>query len=337
MARAHALLRAGFPYLKTLGMRRVTSNPVDLALGKEGRIYVLSRSELATEIRRISWDDENLGTIGGPGTEDGKFRWPVCVVVDEDEQLYVSDEALNRISVFNKEGDFLSKWGEAGSGDGQFNRPAGMAFNPEGHLHVVDSLNHRVQLFTRDGKFLSTWGTQGAEPGELNLPMGIATDDEGDVYVADWGNHRIQKFSAGGALQLVVGSEGSERGQFMRPTGVAVDRHGDIYVADWGNNRVQLFNPDGQYVDQFIGDATLSTMARTYVRANPRPLRLREMACLEPQKRFHGPVSIEVDDECRMYVADCGPHRIQVYQKEVDVLGPEDIVAMPSAPSLSTT
>ncbi len=337
MAKAHALLRAGFPYLKTLGMRRVTSNPVDLALGKEGRIYVLSRSELATEIRRLTWDDENLGTIGGPGTEDGKFRWPVCVVVDEDENLYVSDEALNRISIFNKDGDFLSKWGEAGAGDGQFNRPAGMVFNPEGNLYVVDSLNHRVQRFTRDGKFLSNWGTHGSAPGELNLPMGIATDDEGCVYVADWGNHRIQKFSADGALQLVIGSEGSERGQFVRPTGVAVDLHGDIYVADWGNNRVQLFNPEGQYVDQFIGDATLSTMARTYVRANPRPLRLREMACLEAQKRFHGPVSIQVDDEGRMYVADCGPHRIQVYQKDVDVLGPEDIMAMPSAASLSTT
>lgn len=337
MARAHALLRAGFPYVKTLGMRRVTSNPVDLALGKEGRIYVLSRSELATEIRRINWDDENLGTIGGAGTEDGKFRWPVCVVVDEDEHLYVSDEALNRITIFDKEGAFLRKWGEAGSGDGQFNRPAGMAFNPEGHLYVVDSLNHRVQLFTRDGKFLCAWGTQGSAPGDLNLPMGIAADAEGDVFVADWGNHRIQKFSAVGELQLVIGSEGRERGQFMRPTGVAVDRHGDIYVADWGNNRVQLFNPEGQYVDQFLGDATLSKMARTYVRANPRPLRLREMACLEPQKRFHGPVAIQVDDAFRMYVADCGPHRIQVYQKDADVLGPEDIMTMPSAPSLATT
>ena len=337
MARAHALLRAGFPYVKTLGMRRVTSNPVDLALGQEGRIYVLSRSELATEIRRISWDDENLGTIGGPGVEDGKFRWPVCLVVDEDENLYVSDEALNRISIFNKDGDFLSKWGEAGDGDGQFNRPAGMAFNPEGHLYVVDSLNHRVQLFTRDGQFLSAWGAPGSAPGELHLPMGMATDDDGDVYVADWGNHRVQKFSAAGAVQLVIGGEGSERGQFKRPTGVAVDGHGDIYVADWGNNRVQQFNPDGQYVDQFIGDATLSTMARAYVRANPRPLRLREMACLEQQKRFHGPVSIQVDDDFRMYVADCGPHRIQVYQKEAEALGPEDIAPALSAPSLSTT
>ena len=336
MARAHALLRAGFPYLKTLGMRRVTSNPVDLALGKEGRLYVLSRSELATEIRRLSWEDENLGTIGGPGTEDGKFRWPVCVVLDEDENLYVSDEALNRISIFNKAGAFLGKWGEAGTGAGQLNRPAGMAFDPEGNLYVVDSLNHRVQSFTRAGTFLRTWGAPGSAPGQLHLPMGMAVDANGDVYVADWGNHRVQKFSADGRLQLSLGAKGSDRGQFNRPTGVAVDLHGDIYVADWGNHRVQLFNPEGKYVEQFLGDATLSKMARTYVLANPKPLRLREMAWLEPQKRFHGPVSVKVDAAFRLYVADCGPHRIQVYQKEADVLGPEDIMPIPTAPSLST-
>jgi hypothetical protein len=111
--------------------------------------------------------------------------------------------------------------------------------------------------------------------------------------------------------------------------------HGDIYVADWGNNRVQLFNPDGRYVDKFLGDATLSRMARAYVLANPKPLRLREMACLEPQKRFHGPVSVRVDNEGRMYVADCGPHRIQVYQKDAVPLGEDEIMAEPQAPSLS--
>ena len=38
----------------------------------------------------------------------------------------------------------------------------------------------------------------------------------------------------------------------------------------------------------------------------------------------------------RMYVADCGPHRIQVYQKDADVLPPEEIAPVPSAPTLST-
>ena len=336
MGHAHALLRAGFPYLKTLGMRRVTSNPVDLALGKEGRLYVLSRSELATEIRRLSWDDENLGVIGAPGTADGKFQWPVNVIVDGEENLYVSDEALHRISIFDKEGTFLGKWGKHGDGAGQLNRPAGLAFDAEGNLWVVDSLNHRVQKFTKDGGFLLQWGTFGTAPGELNLPWGIAADEVGDVYVADWGNNRVQKFSADGTLQLLFGTVGSGRGEFKRPTGVAVDLHGDIYVADWGNNRVQLFNAEGHYIEQFLGDATLSKMARTYVLANPKPLRLREMAWIEPQKRFHGPVSVRVDDQLRMYVADCGPHRIQIYQKDAIVLQPDEIMPVPTAPMLST-
>lgn len=336
MGRAHALLRAGFPYLKTLGMRRVTSNPVDLAIGKDGRLYVLSRGELATEIRRLSWDDENLGVIGGPGTADGKFQWPVNVIVDEDERLYVSDEALHRISIFNHEGDFLGKWGETGSADGQLNRPTGLAFDPAGSLYVVDSCNHRVQKFTRDGTYLMQFGEYGTGLGEFNLPWGITIDDAGNVFVVDWGNDRVQAFRPDGTFWFTFGSTGSGRGQFKRPTGIAVDGHGDLYIADWGNNRVQLFNPDGQYVQQFLGDATLSSMARTYVLANPKPLRLREMAWLEPQKLFHGPVSVRVDAQFRLYVADNGPHRIQVYQKEADVLEPDHIMAVPRAPSLST-
>ena len=64
MARPSALLRAGFPYYMTLGMRRVTSNAVDIAFGKEDRLYVLCRGGLGMEIRTINWADDNVGTIG---------------------------------------------------------------------------------------------------------------------------------------------------------------------------------------------------------------------------------------------------------------------------------
>ena len=33
MPRPYGLLRAGFPFLKTLGMRRVTNMPMDVAVG----------------------------------------------------------------------------------------------------------------------------------------------------------------------------------------------------------------------------------------------------------------------------------------------------------------
>ena len=337
MARPHAILRAGFPYLKTLGMRRTTSNPVAVAVGAEGRLYVLCRGDIQTEIRRLTFDDVNGEPISGPGTAEGKLRWPAGLIADADEDLYVSDEACHRVSVFTREGEFVRCWGEHGSGPGQLDRPSGIAFDPDGCIYVSDTLNHRVERFTRDGEHLGTWGSHGDGDGELDMPWGIAVDELGDVYVADWRNDRIQKFTADGELLLKIGSSGSEDGQFDRPSGIAVDGDGDIYVADWGNDRVQLFDSAGRYVEKFLGDATLSRQARTYVLANAVTLRLREMSRLEPQKRLRGPVSVTVDGEGRMYIPDFGSHRIQVYLKERDALDASQIAPVLRSPTLATT
>jgi len=337
MARPYGLLRAGFPYLKTIGMRRVTNFPVDVAFGGEGRVYVLCRSQQAVEISRINWDDDDLGPISGRGTDDGQFQWPVTLIVDRDENLYVSDEALHRITTLSRDGEFLAKWGEFGDGDGQLNRPSGIAFDSEENVYIVDTLNHRVQKFTKDGKFILKWGKHGNGDGEFNMPWGITVDELGDVYVVDWRNDRVQKLTAEGEFISKIGSSGSGDGEFNRPTGVAVDSDGDIYVADCGNNRVQLFDANGRYVDKFIGDATLSKSARAYMMTNAKPNRIREMAKLEPQKRLRSPKSVRVDDQGHMYVPDHVSFRVQVYRKEAIPLEPHQILPPLRSPTLMTT
>ena len=337
MGRPYALLRAGFPYQMTLGMRRVTSNAVDIALGGGGVIYVLCRGSLGTEIRRINFDDENLGTIGGAGTDEGKFTWPASLIIDKHDNLYVSDEAGHNVSAFSKDGEFLGRWGEQGEAEGQLNRPSGIAFDAEENVYVADTLNHRVQKFTKSGQFLSAWGQHGDGPGDFNMPWGITIDELGDVYVADWRNDRIQKFSAGGEFIFKFGASGSGNGEFNRPSGIAVDRDGDIYVADWGNDRVQLFDSEGRYVEKFLGDSGLSVSARQYVLANTITLRLREMADLEATRRFRAPISVRVDDEGRMFVSDFGSHRIQIYKKEAYPLAENEIAPPMRNPILFTT
>jgi DNA-binding beta-propeller fold protein YncE len=320
----------------TLGMRRVTSNPIDLALGKKGLIYVLCRG-MQTEIRRYNTSDEDLGSIGGKGTSEGKFVWPVSIVADEDENLYVSDEATNRISIFRKDGGFLGSWGRFGRKEGEFDRPSGLAFNAQGDLYVADSMNHRVQKFTKDGRFLGMWGGYGIEFGQFDMPWGLSVDHLGAIYVSDWRNDRVQKCDENGGTIMVLGRSDNKDNDLNRPTNIAIDGDGDIYVADWGNDRVLLFNKEGRYVDKFIGDATLSPSGRRYVLANAVTLRLRDLANLAPQKLFRGPMSVKVDANRCLYVADYGSHRIQVYKKECDVLEESDIGPVLKSPTLFTT
>ena len=230
----------------------------------------------------------------------------------------MSDEWLNRISIFNKDGEFLGKWDiSEGDGDGEINRPSGIAFDKDDNLYLVDSLNHRIQKFTKDGKFLAKWGSQGSGDGELNMPWGIDIDRQGNVYIADWRNDRIQKFTADGEFLMKFGSSGSGEGELNRPTDVAVDKDGIIYVADWLNDRVQVFDTDGSFVTLLTGDATVSKWGKDKLDANPEMWGERDRAeGLEREKLLWAPSGIAVDDENNIFVCEGPRNRIQVYRKQ---------------------
>ncbi len=332
----------GLGYSHTVGFMslmgdRGFANPVDMAIGKDGLLYVLSRggSEnddylVSKRVTVCTLDGKFIGDFGGGGTGDGQLVWPSSIAMDGDENVYVSDEALHRISVFSKEGRFLEKWGAQGSGEGQFDRPAAMAFDAEGQLLVVDGLNNRVQRYDKGGRFLGQWGEAGSGDGQFNVPWGIALDVDGNVYVADWRNDRVQKFDGGGGFLAAWGRTGSGDGEFNRPSGVAVDGDGKVYVADWGNERMQVLSPEGGFVLKVRGDSGLSTWAYEYFTTNEDELEEREKADLEPElelapedylrdesasieKLFWGPTAVKVDGEGRVYVVDTNRARVQVY------------------------
>ena len=326
------MLRAGYPYHATLGMRRVTHNPVDIAFGDEGMLFVLCRQrDVGNCIRRINWDDEDLDIFG-----KGHLTWPVTLLRDDQGVFYVTDEAAHSVVMFGPDEEFLSAWGEHGAGPGQMDRPSGMAFDASGDLYIADTLNHRVQKFTRDGRHISGFGRFGDGPGELNMPWGIAVDDQGMIIVSDWRNDRIQRFTPDGEFVMSFGGSGSGRGQFSRPAGVEVDGHGDIYVADRANHRIQMFDPGGRYLWQFTGDATLSRMGRIYIQNNVAALRARETVSTEQERGFVWPASVRIGPDGLMYVPDFGRHRVQVYRKEAYPLTEGQIAPPRRSPTLFT-
>ena len=312
-----------FRYSHTIGIDDFSGRSfryaVDLALGHNGRLYVLQRGvamqrNLAVKI--CSVDEDFFGEFGIYGTGRGEWIWPAGIAADSQERLYISDESNQRISVFDNQGAFLNEWGEAGAEPGQINRPSGLAFDAQDNLLIVDALNHRIQRFTRDGKYLDGWGGNGAGPGQFNMPWGIAVGRDGQVFVTDWRNHRVQKFDLDGRFILQWGSAGSGQGEFDRPVGIAVDAMGDVYVVDSNNHRVQVFDGDGGFKDQLTGDATMSTWAEQLMAANPLMMEQRRVAKnLGQEKGFWKPRGIKVDDQGQVIVVDSGRGRLQVYQK----------------------
>ena len=327
----HALLRAGYPFAKTLGMRRSTYFPVDLAIA-EDRIYVMTRLEIGGGyVRMVGMGDDDLGALAEKG-----LVWPAGILLSDDGHLFISDEATNEIVVINvASGEEVRRIGEQGSAPGQLDRPSLMTWDADGNILVAEGRNHRIQRLTPDGESLATYGSQGDGPGQLNMPWGVAVDAEGAIYVGDWRNDRVQKLSPDGEHVLTVGTSGTGEGELNRPAGVAVDEHGDIYVADRDNNRALLFDKTGRYVERFLGDATVGKMGRAYILANPKVLRLREMTVLEEQKRLRRPTSVRIAGD-RLYIADTGRMRVQVYEKEAYPLTEDEVMEAPGAPTLTT-
>ena len=328
-------------YLKTIGIvnngdnGRGFANPYAVAVSGDGRIFVLNRCDparaAAIRIGICTLGEEYLGEFGnGFGTGDGQFGLPVAMAFDGQERLYVTDEYLHRVSIFDSSGAFVAKWGNMGSGDGEVNGPAGIAIDADDSVYVADQNNHRIQKFTANGEYVAQWGEKGSGNGQFNLPWGLCAAD-GHVYVADWRNDRIQKFTGDGTFVTSFGSPGDGDGQFSRPSGVALDADGNIYVADWGNERVQVLGADGSFQQRLRGQATLSKWAEDFLEVNPDEKKTREVSDLTPtlpphlespylissqiEPYFWGPVSVAVDADNRLYVAETNRHRLQIYQR----------------------
>ena len=306
--------------------------PTAMVIRDDGRIFVASRSSrsqtVIVGIQMVSQDHDYYGQIGRHGSEPGNMIGPTALALDGDENLYLADDFLQRITVYDREGELITTWSNQGSGDGEFNAPSGIAFDRDDNMLLVDHKNDRIQRLTKDGGYISQWGSPGDGDGEFNLPWGITQDRDANVYIADWRNDRIQKFTPDGEFIAKYGAPGTGDGEFYRPSDIAVDSEGNMWVADWGNQRLQVLDPDGDFIAKARGEAHLGVWAQEYITAQKDEERARssyvpvfevdtddineESARIEPY--FWDPVAVAVDEQGRGYVLETGRHRFQIYE-----------------------
>lgn len=140
-------------------------------------------------------------------------------------------------------------------------------------------------------------GTNGYGIGQLQKPIGIALNKEnGLIYIADAWNSRVQVFDVQGNYINTFGKFGIADGDLKYPVGVAINSKGEIYISDIVNNRIEIYDKEGNYLRE-IGKKD----------GSGNPVSGFNMG------EFNSPVGITIDKLDRLYVADQGNARIQIF------------------------
>ena len=222
--------------------------PRDMEVDSDGNIYLLTSTD---RIYKLNTTGELITMWGGCGFDDGKMWNPQKLVIDENDEIYVLDKfrydyggALigkfhSRVHVFDKNGNFLRKWGSKGSDAYQEATPSSGALkvNPE-HIY---------------------------KPGD------IAIDANGDVLVTDMagmnGHYEeggvrntqtyptVIRFSKSGDYKgtPVLGFSDVSQGNHNCPNllggyDLEVDSFGNFYLSG-SNGNVRKFDSSGKFID----------------------------------------------------------------------------------------
>lgn len=236
----------------------------------------------------------------------------------------------------------------------------GVGANSKGQLFVYTRTGHPYatlgdnRTFYRGGSRLFQFDPAGKFVRELgqdvygfNAAIGLRVDPQDNVWTIDAGANQVVKFDTEGRVALVLGrkpetmpvrppappapgapaagpgggqggpggaaanrrpGEGVPGSTFFRPSDVAWDSAGNIYVADGmgANNRIAKYDKEGRFIRQW--GATGS----------------------QPGE-FRGVKALAIDARGRVYAADYGNHRIQVFDGDGNVLNQFGNVGTPLA------
>ena len=278
------------------------SHPDAIAVDGSGNLYVADStnnrvlyytagSATATRVYgqagSFTTSNANSGVLRTADT----LHTPTALALDASGNLYVSDNANNRVLYFAAGSTTATRvYGQAGSftagtannggiGANALTAPSGLALDASGNLYVSDTTNNRVlyypsgnttatRVYGQSGSFTTSAGNLGGNgPTTTNLhgPTGIALDAQGNLYVADNSNNRVLYYASGsttatqvyGQLGLFTtnlsNSGGIGAATLNRPNGMAVDANGNLYIGDQSNNRVLYYAPGSTTASQVYG------------------------------------------------------------------------------------
>ena len=121
--------------------------PRDVAVGKDGQLYVVDSGNFRVQVFDAS--GRFLHLFGTVGKQIGNFARPKEIAADREGNIYVVDAAFGNFQIFNAEGDLLMFIGERAEKDGpaKYMLPSGIHVDEDGRVYLVDQWFRKVDVF----------------------------------------------------------------------------------------------------------------------------------------------------------------------------------------------
>ena len=233
----------------------------------------------------------------------------------------ITDPALRGLP--NPNPTVIEDWGKLPNGR-EWGSTAGADIGPDGHVWAYDrcgggldggcdtNLVDPIVKYHKDtGELLAAFGA-----GVFVTPHGLHVADDGNVWATDFaGNadgtkgHQVHKFSPTGELLMSLGTAGqpgSGPGQLNQPNDVITTPEGIIFVSDGhsgqsarpgpgSTGRILKYTAEGEFLMEW-GEIGIGP------------------------GEFRTPHALELDSRGRLFVADRGNHRIQIFDQNGNYL-----------------
>ncbi|BAL22694.1 6-bladed beta-propeller [Azoarcus sp. KH32C] len=121
--------------------------PRDMAIGKDGRLYVVDGGNFRVQI--FNADGSYRDSFGSVGRQLGNFARPKEIATDNEGNVYVADAAFGNFQIFNADGEllmFIGNRSERG-GPAEYILPSGIAVDDDGRIYFVDQWFAKIDVF----------------------------------------------------------------------------------------------------------------------------------------------------------------------------------------------
>lgn len=215
-------------------------SPYGLAFDSQGNLFV--SEYYGNRIRKIS-PQGNVSTFAGSGVSGyvngvgiaAQFYAPAGITIDGNDNIYVADNANNRIRKITSNGvvtNFAGNGGSSNSG-GTMIYPRDVKVDVMGNLYVVGNpFSAPILKVTPSGQISDyTPLAIGYLDGDLSIaqfqdPRSLCFDNAGNLYVADNLGGRLRKISVNGQVSTI------DISSISSPSlGMAIDANGNFIMS----------------------------------------------------------------------------------------------------------